>query len=130
MVRWNFLMAIAVAALGISWTAVAPAQAPQTAPAIPQQQPAASYTEAELKSFAVATLDVQRIRNVYLPKLEAAATPVEQQQVRDAATSEMVQAVKKAGMTVDKYSEISAQARQSPQIAEQVQRHLQQAAGK
>jgi hypothetical protein len=125
MIRWNFLTAITFAVLGIAWAPVAPAQAP-TAP-VEAPPPVSSYTDTELKSFALAALDVERISAAYRPKLEAAKTAVEEQEVRSAASNEMLEAIQKQGMTVDKYREISRQVRESPEIAQRVQRQLRDA---
>jgi hypothetical protein len=88
------------------------------------QQPARSYSDDELKSFAVAALQVQRINDSYLPKLKTASTPEEQKQVEKVATDEMVKAVEKEGMSVDKYKEIMNQAQSNPEIADRVMKHI------
>ena len=126
MIRWTFLATIASAVLGASWTPLAPAQAPN-APAIEPPQQASSYSDTELKSFALAALNVVRIRNLYLPKLESARTPEQEKEVRKAAADEMVQAIEGEGMTVGQYKEISIQVRQSPEIAKRVQEHVRDA---
>jgi hypothetical protein len=84
MLRRTLLTTIAFAVLGASWAPIASAQAPG-APAIERPQQASSYSDTELKSFALAALNVQRIRNLYLPKLEAAKTPEQEWEVREAA---------------------------------------------
>jgi len=126
MIRWTFLATITFAVLGASWTPIASAQAPD-APAIEPQQQASSYSDAELKSFALAAINVVRIRNLYLPQLESAQTPEQEQEVRKAATDEMVQAIESEGVTVDQYTEISKQVRESSEIAKRVQEHLRDA---
>jgi len=105
------------------------AQAPGS-PAVQPPQQASSYSDSELKSFALAALNVQRIRNLYLPKLDAAKTPEQEQEVRKAATDEMVQAIEGEGMTVRQYREISTQVQQSPELAKRVQEHVRDAATK
>jgi hypothetical protein len=127
MIRWTLLTTIAFAVLGASWTPVVSAQAPGS-PAVEPPQQASSYSDTELKSFALATLNVQRIRNVYLPKLEAAQTPEQEQEVRKAAANEMAQAIEGEGMTVGQYREISNQVRQSSELAKRVQEHIRGAA--
>lgn len=129
MIRWTLLTTIAFAVLGASWTPVVSAQALRS-PAVEPPQQASSYSDTELKSFALAALNVQRIRNLYLPKLEAAKTPEQEQEVRKAATDEMVQAIEGEGMTVSQYREISAQMQQSPELAKRVQEHVRDAATK
>ena len=81
MVRWTLLTTIAFAVLGASWTPVVSAQALGSPAVEPPQRRTSSYSDNELKSFALAALNVQRIRNVYLPKLEAAQTPEQEWEV-------------------------------------------------
>jgi hypothetical protein len=126
MIRWTFLAPVAFAVLGASWTPIASAQAPD-APALNPQQKASSYSDTELKSFALAALNVVRIRNLYLPKLESAKTPEQEQEVRKAAADQMVQAIESEGMTVGQYTEISKQVRESPELAQRVQEHVKNA---
>jgi len=129
MIRWTLLTTIAFAVLGASWVPVVSAQAPGS-PAVQPPQQASSYSDSELKSFALAALNVQRIRNLYLPKLDAAKTPEQEQEVRKAATDEMVRAIEGEGMTVRQYREISTQMQQSPELAKRVQEHARNAATK
>ncbi len=90
----------------------------------PAQQSASSFSDSELKSFAVAVLEVQRINDTYVPKLQSAQSPEEQQQLRQTASQEMVRAVEKEGMSVDKYKEILSQAQADPAVAERVKQHM------
>jgi hypothetical protein len=125
--RSRFLMMSLCAALAAAWASAAAAQttAPGTPRPAPQvQQPAPNYSEDELKTFAVAALEVLRINDLYLPKLKMAATPEEQQQVEKTATDEMVKAVQKQGLTVDKYKEIMTHAEANPEIADRVMKHM------
>ena len=118
--RSRFLVMTFCAAIGAAWAPTTSAQT--TAPAAPQAAPA--YSDAELKTFAVAALEVLRINDVYLPKLKTAATPEEQQRVEKTATDEMVKAVEKEGLSVAKYKEIMTQAEANPEIAEKVMKHM------
>jgi Domain of unknown function (DUF4168) len=129
MIRWSLLTTIAFVMLGASSIPIAHAQTSDT-PAVEPPRQASSYSDTELRSFALAALNVERIRNLYLPKLEAATTPEQQEEVRKAASDEMVQAIQGEGMTVRRYSEISTQARQNPELAKRVQEHVRGAAAK
>jgi hypothetical protein len=97
---------------------------PQAAQQPPAQQSAPDFSDSELKSFAVAVLEVQRINDDYVQKLERAASPEEQQQIRQTASQEMVRAVEKEGMSVGKYKEIMSQAQADPALAARVQEHM------
>ena len=127
-IRSRFLALAICAATSIAAAPVTAAQgaAPEDRQPAPEaQQPAPSYSDAELKSFAVAVVQVQRINDAYLPKLKTANSPEEQQQVKKTATDEMVKAVEKEGMTVDKYKQIMNHAQSNPEIADRVMKHIQ-----
>lgn len=126
MKRFPLFAVIFCAAVGTASASSAFAQAapgtPQPSPGAPQTAPA--YSDSELKTFAVAALEVLRINDVYLPKLKTASTPEEQQRVEKTATDEMVKAVEKEGLSVAKYKEIMTHAEANPEIAERVVRHM------
>jgi hypothetical protein len=109
--------------LGAAWIPAASAQ--NAVPGV--QQPAPAYSDAELKTFAVAALEVLRINDVYLPKLKMASTPEEQQLVERSASEEMVKAVERGGISVAKYKEIMNYAESNPEIAERVIKHMKDA---
>ena len=85
------------------------------------------YSDAELKSFAGAVVEVHRINDSYIPKLQAANTPDEEQQLEAAALHEMVQAVEKEGISVERYEEILTQAQTNRDIAHRLKRPLRDA---
>jgi hypothetical protein len=115
----RYLQAAGIA-LGISWAPLALAQGAPPAAPITAPQSAIDFTDADLKSFAVAVIHVSQINDTYLPVYQAAKTPEEQQLVEQKATDEMVQAVKKQGMSVEKYQEILTHAKSNPQVANRV----------
>ena len=121
--RSKFLAVTAAALMGIAPAPALFAQADEPA----AQQNAPSYSDAELKSFAVAVLEVQRINNTYLAKLQAAATREEQEQVLQSATDELTQAVEKNGMSVDRFTQILAHAQANPDLAGRVRTHIKEA---
>jgi hypothetical protein len=110
--------------LGISGFALTPVVFAQTAPQPSAEQAASGISDAELQSFAVAVIEVQRINDIYVPKLESAKSPEEQAQVRQAASQEMVRAVETKGMSVDRYKEIMTNAQANPAVAARVQEHI------
>jgi len=128
MIRSTPLATIAFSML-VSWTPLAAAQA-LGAPTIEPPLLVSSYSDAQLKSFAVAALNVHRIRDLYLPELEAAGTLAQEQVIRKAATDEMVGAVEREGLTVEQFREISIQMERSPELARRVEEHAREAAGK
>jgi len=89
--------------------------------------PAAAYSDAELKSFAGAVVEVHRINDAYIPTLQAANTPDEEQQIEAAALREMVQAVEKEGISVEKYEQILTQAQNDRDVALRLKQPLRDA---
>ena len=120
--RVQFLATAAIAVFGVAWVPSATAQSAQ--PPIEQSAPAISETE--VKSFAVALEQIQRVNDTYLPKLQTATTDKEREQLQEIASSEMKRAVEKEGISVSRFEEILAQARSNPEVAERIRRHLRQ----
>lgn len=120
---FNRLPLAALAAFGLAFGAagmtsgVNPAQAQQT-----MQSPATSaYSDEQLRSFAVATLQIREVGQTYQPRMEAAASPEEQQQLAQEANAEMVQIVERVeGISVPEYNEIAEAARANPEIMQQI----------
>lgn len=113
-------IATAIAVFGVAGVPSATAQSVQP----PIEQSATAISDAELKSFAVAVVEIQRVNDTYLPKLQTATTVEERQQVQEIASTEMKRAVENEGITVTRFQEILAQARTNPEVAERVRRHI------
>ena len=122
------LLALAAVATGLFGAPPASAQQAVPPPAVQPALPAQDFTDDELRTFAVAVIEVSRINDTYLPIYYAARTPEEQQLVEQKATEEMKQAVRNRGMSVDKYQEILVHAKTNPQIANRVDQLIQEAA--
>ena len=103
----------------------APAFSEQLAQRVDESS-SANYSDAELKSFADAALEVKHIKETYLPKMEVAENELEQEKLKQAAIKEMTQAVEQRGLKVDKYQEILATALTRPELAERVGKYLSQ----
>ena len=116
------VMAVALALAGVAGVPSTWAQNQQ----VPSEQSAAAYSDAELKSFAAAAVDVHRINSNYLPKL-ADANPVQQQQLEKQALQETTRAIEKQGLTSDKYDEILTAAQSQPEVAKKVEQFLDEA---
>jgi len=112
------MMAVA-AWLGIASVLAAVAQ--QVTPS-PAQQSTPSYSDDELRTFAVAVLEVQKINNLYLPRLEAASTTEEQQQVVEAAKVEVAQVIQKQGITINRFHQILGDAQADTGLADKVRK--------
>jgi hypothetical protein len=116
---------IASAGLGAA-AAIAQETTPEMVPAPPADQ---QFEEPKLRSFAVAFLEVSKVNEEYQPQIQATADPDEQQRIRDEAGGRMVEAVENTdGITVEEYSQIIASAQTDPQLAQQINTLVQEAA--
>lgn len=114
-----------VAALGL---AAAPQALAQTAPPAAAQQPApapapAEVTDTQLRSFAKATVAVQKVNARYGPQLQSAA-PEQQQALQQQAASEMVAKVEASGLDVNSYNQIAAQVEGDAALSAKVARYI------
>lgn len=75
----------------------------------PVQAPGAEQapiTDAELKSFAKAYVEFEKIRAQYEPKVTASDSEQEKEKVREEAVAKLNQALEKEGLTMERYSVI------------------------
>jgi hypothetical protein len=125
-------MTLAICSVVYTPLLLAETDAEQYAPADPSAQSeqssasSSSYSDQELRSFAVAVLEVERIKSSYAPKL--AQNLREQAQVKQAASLELLMALKQQGMSVDKYQQMLASVQSNPQLADKVNDYLKKSA--
>jgi hypothetical protein len=128
MFRSRLSIATASALALLAGSAIAPAAfAESESPSRPAPAPKPNVSTEQLKSFAVASLEVDRISQEYAPKLQAAKTPADQEAVRREATAKMVDAVKSKGLTIEDYRRIAVAARADPKIAREITTYRNQA---
>lgn len=92
-----------------------------------QQQPASSeenFSEDELKSYATASLQVERITQQYLPMVKNAESVAQTQALQRRAKNEMHAALIQAGLSVEKYNAIAMAVRSNPAVADKVQSYM------
>ncbi|WFU13074.1 DUF4168 domain-containing protein (plasmid) [Rhizobium sp. CB3090] len=123
---------LTVAVLGLIFLSN-PALAQQAAqPA--QAQPngngvAAAISDEKIEAFTVAYLQVDKIRQEYATKIEAAADETAKQELRSEARKQMIQAVQTSpNISVDEYNAILAAAQKDPVLVKKVQEKLQKPA--
>jgi len=130
--NFSKIVTLAFAAIAAAWLAAAPAQTTQgdsdeSAASAPKPTSLSPPSDAELKSFAGAVVEVHRISDAYIPKLEAAGTADEEQKLEAAALREMVHAVENEGLSVEKYEEILTQAQTNRELVHRLKRPLRDA---
>jgi hypothetical protein len=119
MMRSRYLMAVLFTSLGLS---LSPAMA-QSGPGTGAPAPAA-YSDTELKSFAGAVLEVQRLNDVYVSRFESARSFDEQEQVRQEATVAVAMAAEKNGMSMSRFQEILNHTQMDEGLADRVRQHM------
>ena len=116
MIRTLFLSAVLIGlGAAANWPAEAWAQSSE-----PQQATTQSFSEQELKTFAVATLEVERINHKLQQKLLDAENPEQEQEIAEEATDERVSAVEQKGLSVEKYNGMVEAVTSNPALAKQV----------
>lgn len=130
MMQTRLPLVIATAAMtgiGAAWIPAASAQSNLEAPSNqPNSAEQLGIGRQDLKTFAIATREVNQIDADYQPKVEAANTPQERQQIESEAEDKMVEAVEKKGLTVEQYNQIALLAEFDPGVAQQIQTYVQE----
>ena len=72
----------------------------------PKPQPLAQPNETQLRSFAKAYVQIEKIRQTYEPQMKQAKNPEEGKQIQNEAMSKMHQALIQEGMNEQSYNQI------------------------
>ena len=103
-------------------------RADDATPPVQQQQPqqTPSFSENQLKAYAVAALQVSAIRQEYASKIVAAqqTEPQKVQSLNDEAEGKMADAVRKRGLSVDTYNNITRAARAQPAVRQRIMQFM------
>jgi hypothetical protein len=113
-----------------------PASAQQAAP---EKQPAqqgqtgsqgapAAVSDQKVEAFAVAYLQVDKVRQEYSAKIGATQDTAAKQQLQTEASKQMVQAVEASPISLDEYNSILTAAQNDPALVKRVQEKLQESA--
>lgn len=87
---------------------------------------AAAVSDQKIEAFAVAYLQVDKIRQEYSAKIGATSDATAKQQLQTEASKQMVQAVQTSpGMSVDEYNAILTAAQKDPALVKRVQDKIQ-----
>jgi hypothetical protein len=112
-------LALGGAPLALAQDYQAQAQQPATPPS--------EFSQNQLKSFAVAAIQVQEIRSKWQVRMQQEdRNTKEAKELQEQANSEIVQAVGDAGLTVETYNAIAAAARANPELANRIASLMQQ----
>jgi len=78
------------------------------------------FTQQEIQSFARASLEVDRLNEVWIPRLQQAETQVEAEALRSEAVSEIVEAIEAEGIELETYNAIIEEAQTNPDFAQEI----------
>ncbi len=98
--RTKILSAISLGAV-VALLFVLPAYARGQATATPP----ANVTEAQLKSFARAYVQIEKIRDAYAPQLQQSQDPQKGMEIQNEAKQKIDEALAKEGMTAESYNQ-------------------------
>lgn len=121
MIRSKYLMMVTFVWLGLALLPAAMAQSDAREPGSPATP---SFSEGELKSFALVVLEVQRINDAYVSKFSTAQSYDEQEKVREEATGEVARVAQQNGMSLERFQEILNHTRVDEGLAERVREHI------
>ncbi|TCM58458.1 uncharacterized protein DUF4168 [Rhizobium sp. PP-F2F-G48] len=88
--------------------------------------PQAAITDEKLKAFAVAYLQVDKVRQDYTQKIGTTTDAAAKQKLQNEANQQMIKAVETSpGMSLNDYKTIITAAQSDPTVARKVQENLQ-----
>ena len=88
------------------------------APAKPSD--ASGLSDKEIKAFAKAYVDDQKIRGTYAPALEQAKDPARKKQIEQEANGKIKRSLDAQGLSVARYNQIFAQVNSNPPLRKRV----------
>ena len=88
------------------------------APAKPNET--SGLSDKELKAFAKAYVDYQKIRRTYAPALEQAKDPARKKQIEQEANTKIKRSLDAQGLSVTRYNQIFAQVNSNPPLRKRV----------
>jgi len=85
----------------------------------------AAISDQKIEAFAVAYLQVDKVRQDYAAKIGAEKDAVNKQKLQNEANQQMINAVEKSpGMSLDEYKTVITAAQTNPDVAKKVQEKL------
>lgn len=126
------ILALAVMASPVALTLASAQQQEQQQQQETEAAPApgaVNMDDAKLRSFVVAFLEVNKVAQTYKPQLQAAENEEDQQRIQAEASRGMTQAVESTqGISVEEYNAIITTAQTNPEVAEQINTLIREAA--
>lgn len=86
-----------------------------------------AYDEGDLRSFAAAIVEVERINTDFLPRMQAAGSEADRESVRQQATEKMIEAIEDQGLSLEEYNAIHQSAQHDPDLARDLNTMIEEA---
>jgi len=93
----------------------------------PPQQQQSSHSDADLRAYAEAAIEVSELQRQYQGQLQQAGSAEEQQAIQEEANAAMIEAIEGSGLSLEKYNAIATDAQNNQQLAQQIRTHVEQA---
>jgi hypothetical protein len=77
-------------------------------------------SDREIKAFAKAYVDYQKIRRTYAPALEQAKDPAQKKQIEQEANAKIKRSLEAQGLSVARYNQIFAEVNSNPPLGKRV----------
>ena len=84
------------------------------------QSTGSDFAETDLRSFAMAALDVADIRNRWVPQIKGADSEASAKAMQSKAMGEMAAAIQRRGLSVASYNAIAVAADESPELRQRI----------
>jgi len=118
----KLVAAVSFVTLGLSASAVmAQNSAPAQVNTAPAQQQQAATSDAELKKFMTASVEISKIREEYTERFNNTKDQPIAQQLQEEAQEKMLGAVEDAGLDADSYIQLAERIQTSPELQARIQ---------
>ncbi|HKM37486.1 MAG TPA: DUF4168 domain-containing protein [Thiopseudomonas sp.] len=120
----KLVVAVSFVTLGLSTSAVmAQNSAPAATNGVPaQQQEQSAVSDAELKKFINANIEVSRVREEYAERFNNAKDQAIAQNLQEEAQEKMLGAVEESGLDATTYNTLSEHVQSSPELQQRIQK--------
>ncbi|WP_404421091.1 DUF4168 domain-containing protein [Thalassospira australica] len=121
MKRKSLIPVLALLAAGaiITGPTVSHAQGTQTQQS-DQPAPATNFSDSQLEDYADAAVEVRDLNVKWQKRAQESSDPAEVQTIRQKASTEMVQAIRDEGLSVEEYNQITQAALQDAELSERI----------
>ena len=85
-----------------------------------------NYSKQELKTYALAALEVQEINQAYVEQLSSVQGTEAKEELRKVTMDRIIEAIRDTGITLKKYNRITVQSGDNPELSRQISRLIEE----